>query len=46
MNKTQIFPLILIVLQIGAGIMYGLSKDWRMMIYWMAASILNIAITF
>lgn len=41
-----IFPIILIVLQFGAGIVYGFSKNINMAIYWIAAAVLNIAVTF
>ena len=45
--KTQhIFPLILITLNIGAAIFYATSNDWRMVIYWTAAAVLNASVTF
>ena len=45
--KTQhIFPLVLIALNIGAAIFYATAKDWRMVIYWTAAAVLNAAVTF
>ncbi len=46
MNKTQIFPLLLIALELGAAIMYGVVGDWSKTVYWAAAAILNIAVTF
>ena len=45
MNKTQIFPLILILLQLGAGAMSTIAKDYRMAVYWVAAAVLNIAVS-
>lgn len=45
-HRTQIFPLILIVLMMCAGLMYAADGNMRKMIYWMAAAILNLAITF
>lgn len=45
MNK-YIFPLILILLDIGAGIVYGCQGDVKKLIYWLAAAILNISVTF
>ena len=44
MNK--IFPLILIILQFGAAIVYAITKDFKMSTYWIAAAILNICVTF
>ena len=46
MKQQYIFPLILIVLDIGASVMYGVSGDWRKVVYWLAAAILNITVTF
>lgn len=46
MDKTKIFPMILITLQIGAGIVYAAQSDWRKAVYWIAAAVLNIAVTF
>lgn len=45
--KTQyIFPLVLIALDVGASVMYGFSGEWRMVVYWLAAAVLNVAVTF
>lgn len=46
MKSKYIFPLILILLDIGAAIVYAASKDWKMAIYWIAAAVLNAAVTF
>ncbi len=45
MNK-YIFPVILIILDLGAGFVYGFSGDYKKLIYWIAAAILNITVTF
>lgn len=45
MNK-YIFPTALIVLDIGAAIVYALQKDFKMMTYWISAAVLNICVTF
>ena len=45
MNK-YIFPSILILLDIGAGLVYGVGGDYKKLIYWLAAAILNITVTF
>ena len=34
---TKIFPCILIALDLGAAVVYGISGDWRKMVYWTAA---------
>ena len=46
MKTEHIFPLLLIVLDIGAAIMYAPSGDWRKVLYWAAAAALNFAVTF
>lgn len=46
MKKTHIFPVILIILNVGAAIMSGIARDWRKTIYWTAAAVLNAAVTF
>lgn len=45
-DKTKIFPLLLIILDLGAAVMFVSRKDWGNIIYWLAAAILNIAVTF
>lgn len=44
--KQYIFPVLLILLDIGAAIVYATEKDWRKTVYWLAAAVLNIAVTF
>ena len=46
MKKQYIFPLILIVLDVGAAMVSLNHKDIRMTIYWLAAAVLNAAVTF
>ena len=43
---TKIFPTILIALDLGAAVVYGISGDWRKVVYWIAAAVLNAAVTF
>lgn len=43
---TKIFPLVLIALDLGAAIVYGITGDWRKVVYWVAAAVLNVAVTF
>lgn len=47
MSKQQVFPLILIILDIAADIVYGVvDMDIRKVIYWIAAAVLTITVTF
>lgn len=46
MKNTYIFPVILILLDIGAGIICGTDGDFRKMIYWIATAVLNVTVTF
>lgn len=46
MRKEQIFPLALIILDALAGIVYLANGDVKKFIYWMAAAVLNITVTF
>ena len=41
-----IFPMSLIILDIGAALVYGINGDIRKVIYWLAAAVLNITDTF
>ena len=47
MSKQQIFPLVLIILDIAAAIVYGIvDMDIRKVIYWIAAAVLTSTVTF
>lgn len=46
MKREYIFPILLMLIDIGAAIMNGISRDWKKAIYWIAATILNITVTF
>lgn len=43
---VYIFPVALIVLDVGAAIANLAAKDYRKAIYWLAAAVLNICVTF
>ena len=43
---TVIFPLALIALDLGAAAIYLINKDIRKGIYWLAAAVLNVTVTF
>lgn len=40
------FPSMLIVLDIGAALVYASYYDWRRMTYWFAAAVLTATVTF
>lgn len=42
---AYILPIVMIVLDIGAGIVYAAAGDWKHAIYWIAAAVLNAAVT-
>ena len=44
--SKYIFPSVLILLDIGAGAMYGAGGDLKKMTYWLAAAVLNVCVTF
>ena len=46
MRSEYIFPLLLILLDVGAAIVYALQKDYKKSVYWIAAAVLNLAVTF
>lgn len=45
-TREQIFPAILIVLSAAASGMYAAGGDWRKCVYWIAAAVLQAAVTF
>lgn len=46
MDKTKIFPIILMALNICASAVYGFNGDWKKTIYWVAACVLTATVTF
>ena len=46
MKKEYIFPICLIILDIGAGVMCAFDGNYKKCIYWIAAAVLNAAVTF
>jgi len=41
-----LFPILLILLDLGAAIPYAMAGDFKKAIYWVAAAVLNICVTF
>lgn len=46
MNRAQIFPTLLIALDVGAGIFYALDGDFKRLVYWLAAATLTATVTY
>jgi hypothetical protein len=46
MSREQLFPVLLIMLDIGAAVVYACGQDWRLGIYWLAAAVLTATVTF
>jgi hypothetical protein len=46
MKHTQIFPSVLMALDILSGIVHALDGDWRKAVYWLAAATLTATVTF
>lgn len=46
MTRGQIFPSVLIVLDIGAAAVWAIDADWRRATYWIAAAVLTACVTF
>lgn len=44
--SVYIFPAALILLDMGAAVMCLISKDYKKGVYWLAAAVLNICVTF
>ena len=44
--SMYIFPAVLIALDVGAAIMCFIGKDYKKGVYWLAAAVLNICVTF
>lgn len=45
-NATQILPIAMILLDVGAAAVCMWHKDCRRAVYWMAAAVLNATVTF
>lgn len=45
-GSPKFFPAVLMLLDICAAVVYMREKDMRKVIYWLAAAVLNAAVTF
>jgi len=43
---TEVFPTALIVLDVGAALVYASHHNWRLAIYWFAAATLTACVTY
>lgn len=46
MKSEHLFPAVMILLDAGAAVVYAAHRDARMTVYWIAAAVLNAAVTF
>lgn len=46
MRTEQIFPAVLMALDVGAAVVCGCAGDWRKLVYWLAAATLTAVVTF
>jgi hypothetical protein len=46
MTRAQVFPAVLIVLDVAAAVVYALEPDVRRSVYWLAAAVLTAVVTF
>ncbi|MGH6631127.1 MAG: hypothetical protein ACRELS_16980 [Candidatus Rokuibacteriota bacterium] len=44
MTRAQAFPAALIVLNLGAAVVYGYEGDWRRAVYWLSAAVLTVTV--
>lgn len=44
--STKIFPIIQIIICLGAAGVYLIHKDWRHSIYWLCAATITATVTF
>ena len=45
-NPTQILPVVMILLDVGAASVCLWHRDYRRAVYWIAAAVLNATVTF
>ena len=42
----RLLPIVMIILSVGAGVVYLWYGDIRHAVYWFAAAVLNVSVTF
>ena len=43
--NPKVFPTILMILDIGAGVVWFCNGDWRRGLYWLGAALLTFTVT-
>ena len=46
MSRAQVLPTILILIDIGAALVWAVDGDFRRAIYWVGAAVLTATVTF
>ncbi len=46
MTRTQLFPSLLIAINLASAALYMADGDWRKTVYWTAAACLTFVVTF
>lgn len=46
MTRAQLFPALLILLDVAAAVVYAVDADARRCVYWLAAAVLTTVVTF
>lgn len=46
MKSTYLFPIAMIVMDVGAAVVYAVNKEYKKAVYWIAAAVLNVCVTF
>ena len=46
MTRSQIFPTLLIILDLCAAFFYALDSDIRRTVYWLAAAVLTVTVVY
>ena len=46
MKPTYILPIVMIVMDVGAAVMCAVNKENKKCIYWIAAAVLTVTVTF
>jgi hypothetical protein len=46
LSRAQLFPALLILLDLAAAVVYAVEPDWRRATYWTAAAVLTFVVTF
>lgn len=46
MKNSQLLLTLMILISVGAALVYAVNKDWRHTIYWIAAATLTATVTF